>query len=133
MKIKFDCNLEAWVTGIEIEADSYDNALAELYSMTFEQLIAEGIVKEFKISDVGSQTLEETIKVRVYDIEYSIEEDDYETPEEYNQIINSLPNNLVLDVLVETGEDLEELIADEITYETNWLVKNFNYMIIEKK
>jgi hypothetical protein len=133
MKIKFDCNLEAWVTGIEIEADSYDNALAELYSMTFEQLVAEGIVKEFKISDVGSQTLEETVKVRVYDIEYSIEEDDYETPEEYNQIINSLPNNLVLNILVTPDDDLEELIADEITYETEWLVKNFNYMIIEKK
>jgi hypothetical protein len=133
MKIKFDCNLEAWVTGIEIEADSYDNALAELYSMTFEQLVAEGIVKEFKISDVGSQTLEETVKVRVYDIEYSIEEDDYETPEEYNQVINSLPDTLVLDILVETDEDLEERVADEITHETNWLVKNFNYMIIEKK
>jgi hypothetical protein len=133
MKIKFDCNLETWVTGIEIEADSYDNALAELYSMTFEQLVAEGIVKEFKINDVGSQTLEENIKVRVYDIEYSIEEDDYETPEEYNQVINSLPDTLVLDILVETDEDLEERVADEITHETNWLVKNFNYMIIEKK
>lgn len=133
MKIKFDCNLEAWAAGIEIEADSYDNALAKLYSMTFEQIVEEGIVKEFKISDIGSQTLEETIKVRVYDIEYSIEEDDYETPEEYTQIINSLPNSLVLDVLVEANEDLEERIADEITYETNWLVKNFNYMIIEKK
>jgi hypothetical protein len=133
MKIKFDCNLEAWVTGIEITADSYDNASAKLYSMTFEQLVEEGIVKEFKIIDVGSQILEETIKVRVYDIEYSIEEDDYETPEEYNQIINSLSDTLVLDILVEAGEDFEERIADEITYETNWLVKNFNYMILEKK
>jgi predicted nucleotidyltransferase len=69
----------------------------------------------------------------VYDIEYSIEEDDYETPEEYNQVINSLPDTLVLDILVETDEDLEERVADEITHETNWLVKNFNYMIIEKK
>jgi hypothetical protein len=133
MKIKFDCNLEAWVTGIEIETDSYDNALAKLYSMTFDQLVEEGIVKEFKINDVGSQTVEETIKVRVYDIEYSIEEDDYETPEEYNQVVNSLPNNLVLNILVAPDDDLEELIADEITYETDWLVKNFNYMIIEKK
>lgn len=133
MKIKFDCNLEAWVTGIEIEADSYDNALAKLYSMTFDQLIEEGIVKESRISDVGSQTLEETIKARVYDIEYDIEEDDYESPEEYTKILNSLPDELVVTVTAEPEDDLEELLADEITYKTNWLVKNFNYIVIEKK
>ena len=133
MKVKFDFNLNAWLTGVEIKADSYDNALATLYSMTFDQLIEEGYCRDFKLDNLGSQVLEEVLKVKVYNIDYSIEEDDYETPEEYNQIINSLPDTLVLDILVEADEDLEERIADEITYETNWLVKNFNYMIIEKK
>jgi hypothetical protein len=44
-----------------------------------------------------------------------------------------LPDTLVLNITAEPTDDLEELIADEITYETNWLVKNFNYMIIERK
>jgi hypothetical protein len=29
-------------------------------------------------------------------------------------------------------DDLEEAIADEITYETNWLVENFRFMILEE-
>lgn len=133
MKVKFDCNLNAWVTGIEIEADSYDNALAKLYSMTFDQLIEEGLTKEFKIDDVGAVLLEETLKVRVYDIDYSIEEEDYDSPEEYTKILNSLPDELVLTIVSAPEDDLESLIADEITYKTNWLVNNFNYIVIEKK
>lgn len=133
MKVKFDCNLDAWVTGIEIEADSYDNALAKLYSMTFDQLIEEGFTKEFRIEDVGSQVIEETLKVKVYDIEYNIEEDGYDSPEEYTKILNSLPDELTVTITTMPEDDLEELLADEITYQTRQLVNNFNYMIIDRK
>jgi hypothetical protein len=133
MKIKFDCNLDAWVTGIEIEADSYDNALAKLYSMTFDQLVEEGFTKEFRIEDVGSQVIEETLKVKVYDIEYNIEEDGYDSPEEYTKILNSLPDELTVTITTMSEDDLEELLADEITYQTRQLVNNFNYMIIDRK
>ena len=133
MKVKFDCNLDAWVTGIEIEADSYDNALAKLYSMTFDQLIEEGFTKEFRIEDVGSQVIEETLKVKVYDIEYNIEEDGYDSPEEYTRILNSLPDELTVTITTMPEDDLEELLADEITYQTRQLVNNFNYMIIDRK
>ena len=133
MKVKFDCNLDAWVTGIEIEADSYDNALAKLYSMTFDQLIEEGFTKEFRIEDVGSQVIEETLKVKVYDIEYNIEEDGYDSPEDYTKILNSLPDELTVTITTMPEDDLEELLADEITYQTHQLVNNFNYMIIDRK
>jgi hypothetical protein len=101
--------------------------------MTLGELLEEGSVRDFTIGDIGSTITEKTLKVKAYDIEYNIEEDNYESPEEYTQIINSLPTDLVLELNVEPEDDLEELIADEITYKTDWLVMNFKYMIIEEK
>jgi hypothetical protein len=133
MKVKFDFNVDAWIVGVEVEGRSYENALENLYQMTLGELLEEGSVRDFTIGDIGSTITEKTLKVKAYDIEYNIEEDNYESPEEYTQIINSLPTDLVLELNVEPDDDLEELIADEITYKTDWLVMNFKYMIIEEK
>jgi hypothetical protein len=133
MKVKFDFNVDAWIVGVEVEGRSYENALENLYQMTLGELLEEGSVRDFTLGDIGSTITEKTLKVKVYDIEYNIEEDNYESPEEYTQIINSLPTDLVLELNVEPEDDLEELIADEITYKTDWLVMNFKYMIIEEK
>jgi hypothetical protein len=133
MKVKFDFNVDAWIVGVEVEGRSYENALENLYQMTLGELLEEGSVRDFTIGDIGSTITEKTLKVKAYDIEYNIEEDNYESPEEYTQIINSLPTDLVLELNVEPEDDLEELIADEITYKTDWLVMNFKYMIIEEK
>ena len=135
MKIKFDCNLEAWATGIEIEADSYEDALAELHSMTFEELVEAGYEKDFKLDDIDGSIIERTVKVKVYDIEYDVEygeADDYESPEAYIQFINSLPSSLTLTLTVEPDDDIEDLIADEILYETNWVATNFRFIILEE-
>ena len=40
---------------------------------------------------------------------------------------------MTLEVTLEEDQYEDEVIADEITYKTDWLVKNFNYMIIEEK
>ena len=133
MKVLFDFNLSAWIKGVEVDADSYDDALAKLHGMSFEELVELGYSKEFKLDDVDGYVMEKTVKVKAYDIEYSIEEEDYDSPEDYTQIVNSLPSELVLEVRVEPNDDLEELIADEITYKTNWLVEHFNFMILEEK
>ena len=132
MKVKFNFNLNAWINGVEITADSEEQAKEILFSMPFSELIEEGYCKDFSIADLGAEVIERTVKVKAYDIAYSIEEDDYESPEEYNQIINSLPDSLVLTVVLSPEDDLEEVIADEITYETNWLVENFRFMILEE-
>jgi hypothetical protein len=132
MKVKFNFNLNAWINGVEIEADSEEQAKEILFGMTFSELLEDGYCKDFSIADLGAEVIERTVKVKVYDITYSIEEDDYESPEEYNQIINSLPDSLVLTVVLSPEDDLEEVIADEITYETNWLVENFRFMILEE-
>ena len=133
MKVLFDFNLNAWIKGIEVDADSYDDAVAKLHGMSFEELVELGYSKEFKLEDVDGSVVEKTVKVKAYDIEYSIEEEDYDSPDDYTQIVNALPSELVLEILVEPDDDLEELIADEITYKTNWLVEHFSFMILEEK
>ena len=138
MKVRFNFNLEAWIDGVEIEANSEEEAREKLYQMTFRELVEEGYDRSSTISEVEGEVIEKTLKVRAFDIDYDIEEDDYEDKEEYIQIINSLPTELEVEITVD--EDLskyhldeEDLIADEITMKTDWLVRNFNYTILEEK
>jgi hypothetical protein len=133
MKVLFDFNLNAWIKGVEVDADSYEDAVAKLHGMSFEELVELGYSKEFKLDDVDGYVIEKTVKVKAYDIEYSIEEEDYNSTDEYTQIVNALPSELVLEIVVEPEDDLEELIADEITYKTNWLVEHFSFIILEEK
>lgn len=132
MKVVFDFNLSAWIKGVEVEATSYEEALSKLHQMTFDELIETGFSKDFTIEDVDGSITERTVKVKVYDIEYDVEEDDYESPEDYIQFINSLPTTLRLTLTVEPDDDIEDLIADEILYETKQTVNNFRFMILEE-
>lgn len=132
MKVVFDFNLSAWIKGVEVEATSYEEALSKLHQMTFDELIETGFSKDFTIADVDGSITERTVKVKVYDIEYDVEEDDYESPEDYIQFINSLPTTLRLTLTVEPDDDIEDLIADEILYETKQTVNNFRFMILEE-
>ena len=132
MKVVLDFNLSAWIKGVEVEATSYEDAVAKLHQMTFDEIIETGFSKDFTISDVDGQVIEKQVKVKVYDIEYDVEEDDYESPEDYIQFINSLPTTLRLTLTVEPDDDLEDLIADEILYETKQTVNNFRFMILEE-
>lgn len=132
MKVRFNFNLETWMRGVEVEAESYDKALEELYKMTLTELLENGYDDETSITDIDGDIIEKNVKVRVYDIEYDIEEDDFENPEEYIQLINSLPEKLVVDVVLTAGSDEDLAIADEITYQTNYEVKDFKYLIVEE-
>ena len=138
MIVKFNFNLEAWIEGVEIEADSEEEAREKLYRMNAQELIEAGYVNTSDVDDVESEVIEKTLRVRAFDIEYDIEEDDYEDKEDYIQIINSLPTELEVEITVDKDLakyhlDEEDLIADEITLETNRLVKNFKYTILEEK
>lgn len=132
MKVVLDFNLSAWIKGVEVEATSYEDAVAKLHQMTFDEIIETGFSKDFTISDVDGQVIEKQVKVKVYDIEYDVEEDDYESPEAYIQFINSLPTTLRLNLTVEPDDDIEDLIADEILYETKQTVNTFRFMILEE-
>jgi hypothetical protein len=133
MKITFDFNLEAWIKGVEIEADSYDEALEKLTRMSFEDLVRDGYAKDYSIDHIDGVITEKTIKVRAYDIEYDIEEDDYEDLDEYTKLINSLPDSLTVEITLEPSQLEDLLIADEITYETGYEVRDFKFTIIEER
>lgn len=138
MIVKFNFNLEAWIEGVEIEADSEEEAKEKLYRMNAQELIEAGYVSTSDVNDVEGEVIEKTLRVRAFDIEYDIEEDDYEDKEDYIKIINSLPTELEVEITVDKDLakyhlDEEDLIADEITLETNRLVKTFKYTILEEK
>ena len=138
MIVKFNFNLEAWIEGVEIEADSEEEAREKLYRMNAQELIEAGYVNTSDVDDVEGEVIEKTLRVRAFDIEYDIEEDDYEDKEDYIKIINSLPTELEVEITVDKDLakyhlDEEDLIADEITLETNRLVKTFKYTILEEK
>jgi hypothetical protein len=132
MKVVFDFNLNAWIKGVEVEATSYDEALSKLHSLTFDEILETGFSKDFNIDDIDGLIVERTIKVKVYDIDYDVEEDDFENPGEYTEFINKLPDTLTLTVVAESNDDLEDLIADEITYKTDQTVNSFKFMTLEE-
>ena len=132
MKVVFNFNLSAWVTGVEVEGKSYEDALSKLHQMTFDELIETGFSKDFTIEDVDGSVTEKQVKVKIYDIEYDIEEDDYSDPEDYIKVLNSLPQLITATVTLEPDDDIEDLIADEILYQTKQTVNSFRFMVIEE-
>lgn len=132
MKVILDFNLNAWIKGVEVEATSYEDAVTKLHQMTFDELIETGFSKDFTISDVDGQVVEKQVKVKIYDIDYNVEEDDYFNPEEYISIINSLPTTLTATLTVEPDDLIEDLVADEILYQTKQTANNFKFIIIEE-
>ena len=58
----FDFNLSAWIRGLEIEADSEEEAREKLYSMRVGNIIDEGYCSNFDISDVDVESDEEYIE-----------------------------------------------------------------------
>ena len=142
MKVKFDFVLDVWMQGVEIEADSYEEALRKLYAMDVEDLISEGYIKESDIKQEDGEIVEKTVKVRAYDIDYDVEPEDVDENEELTEdeldakiaeVKESLPSELVFEFDIEPDEDIEDRIADEITLETDWLVNNFKYVIVEER
>ena len=142
MKVKFDFVLEAWMQGVEIEAGSYEEALRKLYAMDVEDLISEGYIKESDIKQEEGVITEKTVKARAYDIDYDVEPEDVDENEELTEdeldakiaeVKESLPSELTFEFDIEPDEDIEDRIADEITLETDWLVNNFKYVIVEER
>ncbi len=133
MKVVFNFNINAWITGVEVEdASSYEDAIAKLHQMNFSELMELGYAKDFTIGDIDGSITERTVKVKIYDIEYDVEEDDYSSTDEYIKVLNSLPATLTAILTVEPNDLIEDLVADEILYETKQTANNFNFMIIEE-
>ena len=52
----FDFNLEAWINGLEIEADSEEEAFEKLRTMSFEDIVDQGYCKRHDISDIDVES-----------------------------------------------------------------------------
>lgn len=64
----FDFNfiLDLWIKSLEIDADSYEEAFEKLTSMSVNELISQGYIKDFEINSID-------VDITSYD-----EDDDYE-------------------------------------------------------
>lgn len=134
---RFDFNLEAWITDLEIEANSREEAEDKLYSMPLEEIIEKGIVQKTSITDVDCD-FNETQKYHVYNINYDITMDDIdaESEKEVEEFKARLPKELDVEITVDDDSYdsipvIEEMLADEISEETNYLVSDFDYKRID--
>ena len=92
--------------------------------------------------------MEKTYKVRAYDIDYCVEDEDVcqeidndpeidDNSEEYYDAINAriarikseLPKDMLFSVTCEP-EDLEDEVCNAITNESGWLINGFSYDIL---
>lgn len=84
-------------------------------------------------------------KVKCYDINYCVEEEDVDDlreeqgidEDDYDSIENlvqevkeSLPKEVILNIDCEEDELDDDLIVDELTDETGWLINSYSYDII---
>lgn len=132
MKVKFDFNLQAWIQGIEIEADSIEEAENKLYRMTVEELIEAGYIHTSDLSDVESEIVEQDYKVKVYNIEFDPEDIleygmDKDLPEKDTVLEFTFKN-------IRTDREYDELqgyIDDELYSMFNMFTTNFDFDIVE--
>lgn len=71
---KFDLNLSAWVQGIEIEAESEEVARDTLNRMSAEEIIEQGYVNEYDISNVDCESDEDD---EIFDDEEDLDYEEY--------------------------------------------------------
>lgn len=72
--------------------------------------------------------------IKCYNINYSVEEEDLLANQSFNSIDdlhNSLPKEVIFGK--ESVEEFEEKLVDNISDETGWLVKSFDWKVEEVK
>ena len=126
-KYSFDFNLQAWIQGVEIEADSYEEAESKLYRMTVEELIEAGYIHTSDVEDVDVEILEADYKVRVFDIEW--EDEEIET----SRLLPSYIKEMTVKA-IDVSDEYDN-IKSEIQYELEMMydrdVVYFDFEIIE--
>ena len=78
------------------------------------------------------------VKARIFDIDYCIEEEDLEDDMTEEEILETLPEELIVEVCCHAGDDIEGLdifdlecmLTDQISYETGWFINWFDYEIL---
>lgn len=124
-KFKLDFSLDAWIRNLEIEADSEEEAINELYKMSIETIMSEGYVDEFETKNIDVTTISKSYKVEVTIEEWDGDDVDTEDTVEVAKY-ESLPSvvTITLDD-VRVDDLLETAIEEELEYEFDFTPKKY--------
>lgn len=127
-KYSFDFNLQAWVRFLEIEADSYEEAVNKLLRKDVSELIELGSIQDSDLDSIDVEILEADYKVRVFDIEW----EDEETAELLELLPKSVNEMIIRDIDVSDEYDnIKMEIQDQLEIQYDRDVVYFDFEIIE--
>lgn len=124
-RIKATVTMNLWK---DIEAPTAEDARSIFYYGSFREIVDDA--DDTDIYDVDVDNIEKTsatYHVRVYDIDYDMsDEEDVAAAEQH-------PLELEFWIEDVDPDDLEDAIDDQLTYETDLLVNDYRYVILEEK
>lgn len=124
-RIKATVTMDLWK---DIEAPTAEDARSIFYDGSFCEIVDDA--DETDICDVDVDNIEKTsatYHVRVYEVNYDMsDEEDAEAAEQR-------PSEFEFWIEDVDPDDLEDAIDDQLTYETDLLVNNYRYVILEEK
>ena len=133
MIFKASFDLSAWIRDFEVEAPSEEEAKKKLAEMSFDDIVdqlsyeSEGFVKASEVDDVDLECVEKTLKIKVSDLKCVDEDGEEITPSE---------SEYVFDVDYREGDDLEDLVKDELSYLAGVdeeSIRSFKYEVVEER
>ena len=135
MLIKLNFDLSAWVKELLIEADSEQDAINRLKSMSFAEIMDEGAIvdSETEIQNVSTSIAAQDLTIKVSNIEYEFGAEKLD-PAVIDYLKARLATELNVNLKGVTPDDeLEELIKEEIYEVTGYDVLSMDYEILETK
>lgn len=133
MIFKASFDLSAWIQDFEVEAPSEEEAKKKLAKMSFDDIVdqlsyeSEGSVKASEVDDVDLECVEKTLEIKTSDLKYVNEDGEEITPSE---------SEYVFDVDYREGDDLEDLVKDELSYLAGVdeeSIRSFKYEVVEER
>lgn len=133
MIFKASFDLSAWIRDFEVEAPSEEEARKKLAEMSFDDIVDqlsyenEGSVNASDVDDVDLECVEKTLEIKTSDLKYVDEDGKEITPSE---------SEYVFDVDYREGDDLEDLVKDELSYLAGVdeeSIRSFKYEVVEER
>ena len=133
MIFKASFDLSAWIRDFEVEAPSEEEAKKKLAEMSFDDIVDqlsyenEGSVNASDVDDVDLECVEKTLEIKTSDLKYVNEDGDEVSPSE---------SEYVFDVDYREGDDLEDLVKDELSYLAGVdeeSIRSFKYEVVEER
>lgn len=133
MIFKASFDLSAWIRDFEVEAPSEEEAKKKLAEMSFDDIVDqlsyenEGSVNASDVDDVDLECVEKTLEIKTSDLKYVDEDGEEITPSE---------SEYVFDVDYREGDDLEDLVKDELSYLAGVdeeSIRSFKYEVVEER